>query len=292
MREILSAEFKSRLEALELALRRTLPAPWRGERRAANRKGISLEFSDHRNYSAGDDVRHLDWAGYARLDQLMIKVYHDEEDLQIHVLVDDSASMNFGEPSKALFARQVAAALVWIGLSSSHRTSLAMLGDSVDLCPRSIGRAAAPRFFEKLASPPREGRTPLAKLVEKYVADVKPRGLVFLISDFFDRAGPKAVMKPLEHPSRELNVVHVLAADEVRAPEGGDFKFKDSETGHIVEVNLSPSLVDAYEKTVKKFVAETAEVCRRRGSKSIFVPSDSPLEDFCLRTLVREGMLR
>lgn len=292
MHEIISAQFRSRLEALETALRRTLPATWRGDRRSLVRKGISLEFSDHRAYVEGDDVRHLDWAGYARLDQLMVKVYHDEEDLELSVVLDDSASMAFGRPQKALFARQVAAALIWIGLANGHRVSLAVLGDTTEILPRAMGRGAAGRFFERLAAPVGASRAGLVRGVERFVSERRPRGIVVLISDLFDRAGPTAIMRPLEHPSRELDVLHVMSADEIDPPSDGDYRFKDSETGHQVEVHLADPILATYKKTVRAFLVDARETCKKRGSAYVHVTSDKNLEDFCLRTLVREGVLR
>lgn len=290
--ELLAPAFRARLEALEVALRRSLPAPCRGERRSATRKGLSLEFADHRAYVEGDDVRHLDWAGWARLDQLVVKVYHDDEDVELHVLVDDSASMRCGEPSKARWARTVGAAVAWIGLARGHRVALAMLGDPGTVVPRTRGRGAIDRFLEALAAAPGAGRTPPSVAARRWAAETRPRGVVCLISDLFDRAGPEAVVRALAHPFRALDVVHVLAADEARAPAGGDWRFLDAETGTAVDVDLTSAVAEAYERGVRAFVAEAAEACRRRAAAYVHATTDAPLEDFCLRTLVRAGVLR
>jgi len=124
----LDPHLQERVSALEVALRRSLASDLRGDRRAPKRKGISVEFADFRGYVPGDDVRHLDWATYARLDQLIVKLYHDEEDVQLHLLVDDSRSMYFGDPQKARYAREVAAAFAWIALFRQWRVSLTLLG--------------------------------------------------------------------------------------------------------------------------------------------------------------------
>ena len=130
--ELLDPAFRARLERLQIAVRRALPSSLRGDRRSPTRKGLSLEFADFRPYAPGDDVRHLDWSAWARLDQLILKLFHDEEDLQLHLLIDDSASMEMGPPEKALAARRVAAALAWIGLRDGSRVSCTLIGDRLE----------------------------------------------------------------------------------------------------------------------------------------------------------------
>src|SRR3981189_1440196 len=112
---LLSPDFLVRLEQLELVSRKIFLGAIKGERRS-KRKGQSVEFADYRNYVKGDDLRHLDWNLYARLDRLFIRLFQEEEDLHFYVLIDNSLSMDFGSPTKLHYARQVAAALAFIGL--------------------------------------------------------------------------------------------------------------------------------------------------------------------------------
>ena len=119
--ELLSADFLTQLERLTLLSRRSFRGRVKGERRSP-RKGISVEFSDYRPYGVGDDLRYVDWNIYARLDRLYLKLFVDEEDLCLHLLVDASASMGFGEPSKLDYARATGrrrwASLAWWGSSA------------------------------------------------------------------------------------------------------------------------------------------------------------------------------
>src|SRR5574342_1177667 len=122
--DMLSADFLTQLERLSLLSRRSFRGRVKGERRSP-RKGISVEFSDFRPYGVGDDLRYVDWNVYARLDRLYLKLFVDEEDLCLHLLVDGSASMGFGQPSKLDHALKVAAALGYIGLNNLERVALA-----------------------------------------------------------------------------------------------------------------------------------------------------------------------
>src|SRR5215468_1530445 len=117
---LLEPQFLHRLEQLELVSRKIFTGAIRGERRS-KRKGQSVEFADYRNYVKGDDLRFLDWNLYARLDRLFIRLFMEEEDLHFHVLIDNSLSMDFGKPSKLHFAKQVAAALAFVGLVNLDR---------------------------------------------------------------------------------------------------------------------------------------------------------------------------
>jgi len=104
--QLLPPELLTRLDALDVISRRVLAGKMRGERRS-KRRGQSVEFADYRNYVIGDDLRHIDWNIYGRLDRLFLKMFLEEEDLSLYVVVDVSGSMNFGDPNKALYARRV-----------------------------------------------------------------------------------------------------------------------------------------------------------------------------------------
>src|ERR1700720_3088650 len=117
---LLDPEFLARLEQLELVSRKIFLGRLKGERRS-KRKGQSVEFADYRNYVVGDDLRFLDWNLFARLDKLFIRLFMEEEDLHFYVLLDNSLSMDFGNPTKLLYAKQLAAALAFIGLVNMDR---------------------------------------------------------------------------------------------------------------------------------------------------------------------------
>src|SRR5246127_3358497 len=117
---LLTPEFLHRLEQLELVSRKIFLGRMKGERRS-KRKGQSVEFADYRNYVIGDDLRHLDWNLFARLDKLFIRLFMEEEDLHVYILVDNSLSMDFGAPTKLHYAKQVAAALGFVGLVNADR---------------------------------------------------------------------------------------------------------------------------------------------------------------------------
>src|SRR4051795_13377875 len=125
---LLDPKFLARLEQLELVSRKIFAGRMKGERRS-KRKGQSVEFADYRNYVVGDDLRFLDWNLYARLDRLFIRLFMEEEDLHFYVLIDNSLSMDFGSPTKLHYAKQVAAALAFIGLVNMDRVVIEVFND-------------------------------------------------------------------------------------------------------------------------------------------------------------------
>src|SRR6201992_4077870 len=125
---LLSPQFMARLDQLDLVSRKLLAGKMRGERRS-KRRGQSVEFADYRNYVVGDDLRFIDWNIYARLDKLFLKLFLEEEDLSLYVLVDVSKSCDFGNPNKAHYLKQVAAALGYIGLVNYNRVSICGMSD-------------------------------------------------------------------------------------------------------------------------------------------------------------------
>src|SRR5437763_6289817 len=120
---LLDPEFLHKLEQLELVSRKIFVGRMKGERKS-KRRGSSVEFADHRNYAVGDDLRHIDWNVYGRLDKLFLKLFLEEEDLHFYTLLDTSLSMDFGDPTKLHYGKQVAAALAFIGLVNHDRVVL------------------------------------------------------------------------------------------------------------------------------------------------------------------------
>src|SRR5436853_7920952 len=127
---LLTSEFMARHDQLDVRSRKLLAGKMKGERRS-KRRGQSVEFADYRNYVIGDDLRFIDWNIYARLDKLFLKLFLEEEDLSLYVLLDVSKSCDYGEPNKAIYLKRVAAALGYIGLVNYNRVTIAAMADGI-----------------------------------------------------------------------------------------------------------------------------------------------------------------
>src|ERR1700747_1202172 len=160
---LLAPDFLARLEQLELVSRKIFLGRIKGERRS-KRKGQSVEFADYRNYVVGDDLRFLDWNLYARLDKLFLRLFLEEEDLHFYLLIDNSLSMGFGSPTKLHYAKQVAAALGFIGLVNLDRVVIEAFNDRLtQTMPAARGRRSLWRMLDFLQKNEPAGPSALKK---------------------------------------------------------------------------------------------------------------------------------
>jgi len=282
--------FLRRLEQLELASRRLTAGRMKGERRSV-RRGQSVEFADYRNYSAGDDLRQLDWNVYARLERLFIKLFVEEEDVTVHVLVDASRSMDFGEPNKLTFARRAAGALAYLGLAHLDRVSVAFLGEGRAISLRPLrGKARVFEVFRFLSEPRSERLTGLAAAARDYAGKLRGRGPLIVISDLLD-PGYLDALRDLAGTRCQLSVLHVLAPEELDPDVPPDARLVDNETGQGIEVTGDDDLVDRYRARLSEWQQELADFCARRGGSYVSVPSNLDLSDLLFDVLRRRQVI-
>ena len=282
--------FLRRLEQLELASRRMTAGRMKGERRSV-RRGQSVEFADYRNYAAGDDLRQLDWNAYARLEKLFVKLFVEEEDVTVHLLVDASRSMDYGEPNKLDAARRAAAALGYLGLASMDRVSVAFLGDGAATGMRPMrGKRRALELFQFLATPRTERLTGLAAAARSYAARMRGTGPLLLISDLMD-PGYLDALRDLAGTRCQLSVLHLLAPDEIEPEVPPDARLVDNETGQAVEVSGDDDLIERYRARLAEWQDEIASFVSRRGGAYVQVPSDLDLSDLLFDVLRRRRVV-
>jgi uncharacterized protein (DUF58 family) len=282
--------FLRRLEQLELASRRLTAGRMKGERRSV-RRGQSVEFADYRTYASGDDLRQLDWNAYARLERLFVKLFVEEEDVTVHVLVDASRSMDYGEPNKLDAARRAAAALGYLGLASMDRVSVAFLGDGTATPMRPLrGKQRTHELFSFLSQPRADRLTGLAAAARAYVGRMRGSGPLVLISDLMD-PGYLDALRDLAGTRSQLSVLHLLAPDELEPEIAPDARLVDNETGHAVEVSGDDDLVDRYRARLAEWQAEISGFVSRRGGAYVPVASDLDLADLLFDVLRRRRVV-
>ena len=282
--------FLRRLEQLELASRRLTAGRMKGERRSP-RRGQSVEFADYRNYAPGDDLRQLDWNAYARLEKLFVKLFVEEEDVTVHILVDASRSMVYGEPNKLDAARRAAAALGYLGLASMDRVSVAFLGDGRASLMRPMrGKRRASELFAFLSEPRPERLTGLASAARAYAARMRGAGPLVLVSDLMD-PGYLDALRDLAGTRSQLSVLHLLAPDELDSNVPPDARLVDNETGQPVEVSGDDDLVERYRARLVEWQAEIAGFVGRRGGAYVPVSSDLDLADLLFDVLRRRRVV-
>jgi uncharacterized protein (DUF58 family) len=247
MNNIFDQDFMRRLQNLELVSRKLVRGKNSGERRSL-RKGSAVEFADYRNYAGGDDTRYIDWNSYARSEKLFIKLYMEEQDLLLNILLDTSASMDWGEPPKSRLALQLAAALGWLALSAYDRVSVAACKEQLAAFQAPLrGKAARAQLWDYLAALTWEGKTDLNAAIKEFGPLCRGSGLTFVISDLLSPAGFKQGLKYLQYLGQEVVLLQVLSPDELTPALGGDFRLLDQETRETREITANPALLRAYQ---------------------------------------------
>jgi len=292
LQTILPPDLMAQLERLELVTRKIFRGRMKGERRS-KRKGQSVEFADYRNYVAGDDLRTLDWNLYARLDKLIIKLFLEEEDLHFYTLVDASPSMGFGNPSKLEYAKQLAAALGFIGLIRSDRVVIETLGQKVhERSPVLRGRKSMWRMVDYLAGIEADQTASLAEGVKRFCLRNHGKGIVVLISDLMDKEGYEPALRYLMAQRIDVYVIHVLSQEEIDPDVKGDLRLVDCEDSDIAEITVSAPLLARYKKTLDQFTRGAQEFCNRRGMNYLLAHNQLPVKDLMSNYLRRRGLVR
>jgi uncharacterized protein (DUF58 family) len=282
----------AQLERLELVTRKVFRGRMKGERRS-KRKGQSVEFADFRAYVPGDDLRSLDWNLYARLDKLIVKLFLEEEDLHFFTLIDASLSMDFGQPTKLQYAKQLAAALGFVGLIRTDRVRIETLGQHVqNRGPVLRGRRNVWRMLDYLDHIEPGETTSLAEGVRNFCVRNSGKGIVVLISDLMDKSGYESALRYLVSQQMDVYVIHILSQEEIDPDVKGDLKLVDCEDEDIAEITVSAPLLARYKSTLNAFVAGAQEFCNRRGMNYLLANNQTPVKDLIGSYLRRRGLVR
>ncbi|HKP51637.1 MAG TPA: DUF58 domain-containing protein [Chloroflexia bacterium] len=325
--QLFDAEFMRKLERLSLVSRKLKSGRLKGERRSPKR-GQSVEFADYRTYSPGDDLRRVDWNAYARMERLFIKLFQEEEDLTVHVLLDASKSMDWGDPNdviltapiapidgrqttddgrqmvrtqsdtadqnKLIYAKRVAAALGYISLTDLDRLSVTAFSKSgIQRFTPVRGKGYAISLLRFIAGVKAEGQTDLDLMLRQYASQAKYPGLLFLLSDCLVDGGGIQGLSALQAAGHEINLIHILSPAEVHPELAliGDLRLKDVETGATQDVSIDGAILDLYREKYEQWQSGIENFCRRRGINYLHVTTDTPFEDLVLHYLRRKGIL-
>ena len=290
--ELLPPSLLAKLDRMELVSRKIFRGRMKGERRSV-RKGQSVEFADFRNYVPGDDLRFVDWNLYARLDKLFLKLFLEEEDLHFYTLIDVSESMNFGTPSKLQYAKQLAAALGYIGLCRSDRIKIEPLDPvAAPAAPVLRGRGQIWRMIEYLNRMESSNNVSLADGVKNFCSRNTGKGVLVLITDLMDKSGYETALKYLVARNLDIYVIHVLSQEEIDPDIQGDLKLVDCEDDDIAEISVSQRLLDRYRRTLATFIEQSRDFCSRRGIVYTMTSTERSVDRLVSRYLRQRGLVR
>lgn len=287
---------RRKLEQLMLTASRVRAGAIKGERRSTKR-GTSIEFADYRDYTPGDDLRRLDWNIYARLERPLTKLYEDEEDLAVHLLLDASASMEYpleGEAARRKFtyARRLLAGLAYISLVTNDRLVITALGEHSTSFGPARGRGYSIKLLQYVNDLRAAGTTDLNARLRDYALKAGRAGLAMVITDLFSPTGYIEGIHALLGKGCEVVLIHLLAPEEIEPPLAGDLRLVDIETGAPQEVSLDGGLRDLYTRRVEAWRDSIRAECVKRGVHYVPVVTSTPWEKVILYDLRRLGVVK
>jgi uncharacterized protein (DUF58 family) len=268
--ELFDDDFQRKLDYLAIVSRRVFAGRLRAERRT-KKSGSGVEFADHRDYAPGDDFRSLDWNVYQRFGRLLVRLFEEEEDLSIYLVVDASSSMGFSSKRKFRYAQRLAAALAYVGLANLDRITIVATTDRVEQrMPTARGKA---------------------RIFKTFVAQHKRRGLVILLSDLYDPNGFERGINVLRYNKFEPFVLHVTDESEASPKLSGDVRIYDCETGEERDVTVTAKVLTQFRSAYTSYLNEVRKFCTDR--QVAYVPADVNVafDELVLRVLRRGGFL-
>lgn len=324
--DLIAPDLAARIDRLDITSRKLLSGKLPGERRS-KRRGRSVEFDDFRAYTVGDDLRHIDWNVYARLERLVIKLFREEEDLALHLLVDASNSMDAGTPSKLGFALRLAFALAYIGLIKQNRVSVGLFGLApsqggapdrgglAELRPLRGRRSLRPMGEFLLRATDRrdvlnnrDPRADFAAACRGFAQHRAGRGVMLVISDFLLSDTPEGepgcdagfayLGSATWGGAFDAHAVQVLSPGEIDPSRErdrgllGDLRLTDAESGKGAEVTVTPETIRIYRQNLDRFLSNVRSTCASRGVAYARVTSDTTLDALIMGSLRRGGLVR
>jgi uncharacterized protein (DUF58 family) len=241
----------------------------------------------------GDDLRFVDWNTYARLERLFLKMFLEEEDLHFYAVIDASPSMDFGEPTKLHYAKQLAAALGFVALVRGDRVKIQALGQSAGLAaPVLRGRRSLWRMLDHLEGLPPGEITSLTDGLKHFCLQNSGKGIVVVISDLMHKDGFEAALRYLLAQDFDIYVVQVLSEEEFDPELEGDLRLIDCEDGDVAEVTVTGPLLARYRQTLGALVGSVREFCNRRGITYLLARNQVPVEQLVTGYLRQRGLVR
>ncbi|MBM3784252.1 MAG: DUF58 domain-containing protein [Acidobacteria bacterium] len=284
---LIDQSFLERLERLTLHWQKSFPGLVGGHNRSRF-AGSGQEFLDHRGFFPGDDLRAINWRAFMRLDKLLLKLFQVEPRVPVRMLIDTSASMTTGNPSKFDYARRLAAALSYVGLVRLETMLLQPFANTLhDPLTCSGGRHRIRPAVEFLEGLEASGRTDFLRVVKQFVSEYPQRGLVIIVSDFLDDQECEKPLQYLADFGHEVFLVQLWGEEDRLPPHDGEIEIEDAETGASVKMNFDEGARLAYTEAFDQYARALRELTQRKGGRYVGLPTTMPVEQAIFGTFLQ-----
>ena len=282
---MIDTSFLHQLDKFNLVITRKVNSNYIGERES-KAVGRGLIFKDHAPYVPGDDFRSIDWRVFARSDKLFVKRYEEERNLQVHIIVDYSGSMNFGTKyKKSEFAAMIGLGYAYLAMKNNEKFVLSTFGEGLDKYRPKRGRQQLAAMVAYLNNKTPEGNTDIDASLGQYRKALKFRSMVIIVSDFLYPIDNlrKTLYQFKDH---EVKLIQVLDKIEKKLNLEGDFRLKDLESNKVIRTFISPYLKKRYGQQLGDHNNEIARIAQEIGAKFYSVSTDMTIFDAMFMTLV------
>ncbi len=289
---IFDKEFFDKLSSLSMNMNLKLSRGEQGGRKS-KAKGVSVEFSDFREYSHGDDFRRIDWNAYGRFEKLFVKLFMEEREATFNIFIDGSQSMDFGEFNKGNVALKIAASLSYIALNNLDKVKINCLRDNnLQSFNMSTGKIAFQKILNDLTMIKFQGSTNLKTSISR--ASIRNNGMSVIISDFLTQGGVDEIentIKYLAYKKQEIVLIQVLCIEE-RDPElYGTLNLIDCETNNGMKVSITPKILQSYKETLKEYNYKLEELIKKYGGIFIKVNSEDDIGKIILNDFYNSRLI-
>lgn len=292
MEKIFTDDFLKKLNKINMNISLRLSSGYQGGRKS-KAKGVSVEFSDYREYIKGDDFRRVDWNAYGRFDKLFIKVFMEEREGIFNFFLDTSRSMDYGVNNKRAMALKIVAALSYIAINNLDRVNITTLDSgNINQLKQVSGSKAFENMLNNLEKIEFKGTTKLSESIKK--RPIKSKGLSVIVSDFLDNNGLEDLeegLKYLAFKNQQILLVQILSKEEINPDGLGEVSFIDSESNEEVKLSLTEAVIKEYKNTLKSYQEKIETMAKKYGGKFIVVDSSMEIEEVILSEFPKKRLL-
>lgn len=279
--QIFTSEFLSKLERLSVHIASSVNFGASGNRKSSA-KGMSVEFSDYRDYAPSDDFRRIDWNAYGRFKKLYVKLFMEEKEATIRVIIDNSRSMSY--EGKDMMGLRLAGTFSYLALNNLDKVMITPLHSMENNKFLGKGKNSFGHYINYLENISFDYET--SSFAKLKPMDFNSRGITVLISDFFTQDDMDDVIKHLAYRKQQVILLHVLSDNELNPTIDGRLKLIDSESGAEKNLVITPTILKRYEETLLGFTNKLKDICYKYGASYIPVNSKDPIEKIILEDLL------
>ncbi len=289
----INEEFLQQVERLQMLIKNNVAGLFGGNHRAKT-YGSSCEFSDYRDYTAGDDITKIDWNAYARFDKLYLKLFLDERQMHNRIYIDASRSMAFGTGKKHVQALRIAAAIAYLSINEMDKVSVHAVrdGNIENVITNLLGKDAFISEIDKLNDIDFDGDIRFSDALLPSSVGYGD-GLSVLISDFLTDNNYEDAIDYLASKKRDILCIQILSKEELNPQVRGKMHFFDSEqSSKFYRKNINKEIINAYKRALEYATGRIRNFCASRGAEYMLVSAEDSVYKIFFDKLVNMGVLK